>query len=440
MSPRNLLNSIFGKKEKVVTRIAASPTGNLHVGTARSALFNYLFARKNKGKFIIRIEDTDESRSEREYEKNILDGLNWLGLESDEVVKQSDLVERHTECIEKLLLEDKAYESLEDGNKVIRLRNNGGEVVFNDLVRGEIKFDVGELGDFIIARSRTSPLYHLAVVVDDADMDVTHVIRGEDHISNTPRQILIQQALGFKRPKYAHIPLILAPDRSKLSKRTGSTSIDEFRKNGYLAGAFLNYLALLGWNPGTDKELFTMDELIREFDLNGIQKGGAIFDEEKLKWFNREHISNLSEEDKLSYFSKSLSGFDKETAIKMIPVVEERFSTTLEVRNAIREDEFSYFSERPAVDETKVSWKKDSFKDTLMHLENVMELLEKVPESDFTEENIKEAIWSYASREGTGSVLWPMRYALTGKEKSPSPFSVAAVLGKEETLSRLRLQ
>ncbi|MBL7045888.1 MAG: glutamate--tRNA ligase [Parcubacteria group bacterium] len=437
----NILNLIFGSKDStVVTRISPSPTGNLHVGTARAALFNYLFAKRNGGKFIIRIEDTDKERSEQKYEENILEGLLWLGLSADKIVRQSNLLERHKECIERLLKDDKAYEVEENGNKIIRLRNSGGEITFTDLIRGEITFDVTELGDFIIARSKSSPLYHLAVVVDDNDMGITHVIRGEDHISNTPRQILIQEALGYKRPEYAHIPLILGPDRSKLSKRTGSTSVSKFKENGYIASAFLNYLALLGWNPGDDRELFTIDELIKEFKLENVQKGGAIFDEEKLRWFNREHILQMSDSDKKEYFAGALLPFDDTIKDRMIPVVIDRVSTSKELEEAVSNGEFDYLREAPVLVKEELTWKDDTLLIATNHLEKVVKLLSTIPDNNFNAEEIKQAVWGYASREGTGSVLWPMRYALTGKKKSPDPFSVAYILGKEETISRLRLQ
>ncbi|MFQ5662055.1 MAG: glutamate--tRNA ligase, partial [Candidatus Paceibacteria bacterium] len=245
-------------KKKVITRIAPSPTGELHIGTARSALFNYLYAKQNGGEFIVRIEDTDKERSKKEFEKDILEGFEWLGLGSDEVFKQSERTSIYKKYIKQLLDDGVAYISKEKSKQeegkeieVVRLKNPGKKVEFIDLIRGEIEFDTTELGDFVIARNQDEPLYHLAVVVDDHEMGITHIIRGEDHISNTPRQILIQEALGFERSKYAHIPLILAPDRSKLSKRgDNATSISEYKEKGYISSALVNYMALLGWNPG----------------------------------------------------------------------------------------------------------------------------------------------------------------------------------------------
>ena len=276
--------------QKIITRFPPSPTGNFHVGSARTALFNFLFARKNNGKFILRIEDTDKTRSKKEFEDNIFESLEWLGLKYDEFYRQSDRGKIHRTYIEKMLDDGSIYEA-ED--KIIRFKNPNKKVKFNDLVRGEIEFDTTELKDFIIAKSVDEPLYHLAVVIDDFESNITHVIRGEDHISNTPRQILIQETISAPRPIYAHLPLILAPDRSKLSKRKHgeSVSLDYYRNKGYSPEAMINYLALLGWNPGTEQEIFTLDELINVFDFSRVHKGGAIFDEKKLAWMNRKHFN-----------------------------------------------------------------------------------------------------------------------------------------------------
>ena len=275
---------------KVAVRMAPSPTGNFHVGGARTALFNFLFARKNNGKFILRIEDTDKERSKKEFEDDIFESLEWLGLKYDEFYRQSERGEIYKNYVEKMLNNDSVYEA-ED--KVIRFRNPNKKVKFNDLVRGEIEFDTTELKDFVIAKSADEPLYHLAVVIDDCESGITHVIRGEDHISNTPRQILIQEAIGAPRPLYAHLPLILTQDRSKLSKRKHgeSVSLGYYRDKGYSPEAVINYLALLGWNPGTEQEIFTLEELINVFDLARVHKGGAIFDEKKLAWVNRKHFN-----------------------------------------------------------------------------------------------------------------------------------------------------
>lgn len=283
--------------EKVVTRFPPSPTGPLHIGNVRTALFNYIFAKKNGGDFIVRIEDTDKARSKKEYEDEMLESLRWLGLKWDgELMHQSERTKIYKKYLQKLIDENKAYISAEtegENREVVRFRNPNKSVKFDDLVRGTVEFDTTELKDFVIAKSVDEPLYHLAVVIDDFESGVTHVIRGEDHISNTPRQILIQEAIGAPRPLYAHLPLILAQDRSKLSKRKHgeSVSLDYYRNKGYSPEAIINYLALLGWNPGTEQEIFTLRELINVFDLERVHKGGAIFDEKKLAWVNRKHFN-----------------------------------------------------------------------------------------------------------------------------------------------------
>src|SRR3989339_710908 len=310
-------------KKRIRTRIAPSPTGNLHLGTARSALFNYLFAKKNGGDFVLRIEDTDLERSTKEFEKNIIEGLLWLGITWDEGPNPKDPEKdlgdfgpyRQTQRdysphIKKLLEEKKAFwcyhskEELEQEKKeqmekgeaprhlcghfaagkpadtkekgIVRLKTPSQKIKFNDLIRGEIEFDTALLGDISIARDEKNPLYNFAVVVDDVEMEISHIIRGEDHISNTPKQLLIYQALGLEAPKFAHLPLLLGPDKSKLSKRHGATSVDEFRQQGYLPEALLNFIAFLGWNPGDDRDFLFLSELEKEFSLEKVGKSGAV--------------------------------------------------------------------------------------------------------------------------------------------------------------------
>lgn len=446
----NFLQKLFFP-QKVVTRIAPSPTGLFHIGTARSALFNYLFARHHNGRFIVRIEDTDTERSTKESEADILSGLSKLGLSYDALFRQSERTEIYTRYLTRIVDSGAAYISKEESTakpgtfvEVVRLKNPGKTVPFTDHIRGEITFDTAELGDFVIARSMTEPLYHLAVVVDDYEMGITHVIRGEDHVSNTPRQILIQEALDLPRPEYAHIPLILAPDRSKMSKRKGSTSISEFLQKGYLPGALLNYLAFLGWNPGTDKELFTLHELIHEFSLEQVQKGGAVFDIQKLNWFNREYLKEIPHTELvqkvLSYLDervKGLTNFRADMIEKIAPIIIERIDTLSDITKLSQEGEYDYYFSDPIL-QTRVSWKDCSAQDTATHLERIIEMVETVPEDSFTAPAVKDAIWEYATEQGRGAVLWPMRVALSGREKSPDPFWLASIFGKEEVLVRLR--
>jgi len=441
---------------KPVVRIAPSPTGNLHIGTARTALFNFLFAKKYGGKFIIRVEDTDTERSKKEFEENILDGLKWLHLKEDDFFRQSERTEIYKKYLSEMIKNGTAYiskEKEEEGKRgeVIRFKNPNKKIKFKDLIRGDVEFDTTELKDFVVAKSEEEPLYHLAVVIDDHEMGITHVIRGEDHISNTPRQILIQEAIGAKRPEYAHIPLILSPDRSKLSKRHGATSITEYKEKGYLPDAINNYLALLGWNPGDDREIFSIEELIESFEIERVQKGGAIFDEEKLKWINREHIKKIEPEKLKEIILKHFKTFfeitrkniklDEKILDKITPLILERIGVWKDIENLIEIGEFDYFFDKPEIgDIEKVLWKDEKdFSKTQRLIDEVVKILDKMEENKFDRNTIKEAIWQLAEKEGRGTVLWPIRFSLSGKEKSPDPFILAEILGKTETISRLKI-
>ncbi len=416
-------------KKSVVTRFPPSPTGFLHIGRARTALFNYLYARKNNGKLIFRLEDTDKARSKPEFEQNFYDCLNWLGIkwDNEKVIRQSERTEVYKNYVHKMVKEDKAYISKEEnGNEVVRFRNPNKKVTFTDLIRGDITFDTTELEDFIIARNINEPLYHLTAVVDDFEGGITHVIRGDDGISNTPRQILIQEAIGAPKPVYAHLPLILAADRSKLSGRHGAVSVTEYKDAGYLPEALTNYLALLGWNPGTEQEIFSMDELIQAFDLTKVNKAGAVFNPEKLKWFNKQYISKMS----LDEFKKAAAPFATDVPEKLWPLLKERTIILSELKDL---SEFDFLSKKPDYPKEKLNWKETPANKA--RLEETKKLVESV--SDFTKENVKSALWPLAEKEGKGEVLWPLRIALSGKDKSPDPFILCELLGKEESLSRI---
>ncbi|MFQ5541166.1 MAG: glutamate--tRNA ligase [Candidatus Paceibacteria bacterium] len=433
-----------------VTRFAPSPTGLLHAGNYRTAIFNYLFARHHKGTFVVRIEDTDKKRSKKEYEENILDSLAWLGLEYDSLHHQNEWVGEHENILKDLVNNNHAYvskEKSEDGQEreLIRFRNPNREVTFTDLVRGDITTDTTELGDFVIAKSFTEPLFHIANVADDALQGVTHIIRGEDHISNTPRQILIYEALGAHLPHYAHLPLVLATDRSKLSKRKGARPLLEYRNLGYPPEALLNYLAMLGWHPGTDEELFNKGALIERFDLDQVQKAGAVYDEAKLRWYSREHIlmmndASFQKESERFMSEKTRDALKKTGRLEdVIPVLRERIETFGDIAQMEYDGEFDYFINAPTYDTENLLWKKDQNKEaTEKRLQRVHELLNAVSDDDWTNKSIKNALWGFAEAEGKGEVLWPVRFALTGQEKSPDPFTVAGILGKDETLSRIK--
>ena len=439
--------------KKVITRIAPSPTGLMHIGTVRTALFNYLFARQNGGIYFVRIEDTDKERYQSDWVDAIWDDFAWLGLEPDKRYVQSEHVARHKELLHGLVENDRAYISKEvakDGSgrevEVVRLRNPGKTIAFQDLVHDEISFDTTELGDFVIARSIDDPLYHFAVVADDADAGVTHVIRGEDHISNTPRQILIQEALNFERPVYAHLPLILAPDRSKLSKRKHGASVENYKAQGYLPEAIINFLALLGWNPGDDRELFTLPELVEAFSLPKVQKSPAIFNEQKLAWFNKAYLTRLPPEKALEEAKmrlpeaiKSLPQYSETRLGASLPQIIERIEKWGDLTALVEADEVSYYFKAPDYNAADLSFKGETpLNDIREHLTTVSDAFQNISEDQFGAETVKAAIWDYATEVGRGAVLWPLRFALSGKDKSPDPFTLSEILGKAETTARIR--
>lgn len=425
---------------KVRVRIAPSPTGNLHVGLARAALFNELFARQHNGIFIVRLEDTDKTRSKKAYEDNILESLKWLGLTWDEgPYRQSERTEKYTQALQQLLDEGKAKQG--EGETIV-LQVEPQEVTFHDEVRGDVRIHTDSFGgSFIIARSLTDPLFHLAVVVDDATMDITHVIRGEDHLHNTAKHILIQRALGYATPVYAHLPLLLNEKRAKLSKRSGETSLLAYRDLGYLPEAMLNYLALLGWSPKDDQEFFTHAELTKNFSLTRVQKSGAIFSMQKLQAMNKAYIRMLSPKDLLQAAKPFLPKTTK--AIKNKPLLEQalaleqaRVATLQELPEAISFCLPTWQSDYLA---TLLIWKKNSAAITAELLAKIEKKLGDVKKTDFGQENLEKIllVWIDAEQLGRGDTLWPMRVALTGREHSPGPFEVASVLGKAETLRRI---
>lgn len=439
---------------QIITRFPPSPTGYLHIGRARTALFNYLFARHNSGTMVFRVEDTDKERSKKEYEDNIIECLKWLGITYDSgPFRQSERNEIYKKYLRQMIDSGHAYvstEVVEEGRRseVIRFKNPNKKVTFTDLIRGDIEFDTTDLKDFIIAKSVEEPLYHLAVVVDDFLMGVTHIIRGEDGISNTPRQILIQEAIGAPRPLYAHIPLILAPDKSKLSGRHGAVSVTEYRNQGFLPEAVVNYLALLGWNPGTDQELFGADELVKVFDLSKVQKSGAVFDVEKLKWFNRQYIVKLSDVDFVSHAAPFLPewiGTSGSLMKKLVPILRAKIATFAEISPLfVPGGELAFVAGIQKYSTDMLLWKKNpSREEAREHLVAVRKIFDDIPEipdnSDqaFDAASVKAALWPYAEAKGKGDVLWPLRVSLSGQEKSPDPFIIAEILGKQESQKRI---
>jgi len=460
--------------EKIVVRFAPSPTGHLHIGGARTALFNYLFAKHHNGLFRLRIEDTDQKRSKPEFTEQILASMAWLGLKPDgEVVFQSQRSAQYRNAVEKLLKTGQAYRcfctreeiegrragdpawkydqkcaslnedeiqgNLNDGRPfVVRLRIPPEQIQFSDIVRGEMKFSGREFEDFIIVRSDGSPIYQLTVVVDDNDMGITHVIRGDDHLSNTPKQIFLYRALGLEPPAFAHIPLILGPDKKRLSKRHGATSVEEYREQGFLPEALVNFIALLGWNPGDDREIMSLDEMIEEFSTERISKSAAVFDSAKALWLNGQYISKLSVEEFEYIFinlyeEKGISVEKSEKLVKILNLLRPRVRTITELYDA-----GSFFFRQPESYEEKGVRKHFSGDNAREILEADAGLIENC--NPFTEAELEKQLRAEADRAGGKAAIYihPLRLALTGKTSSPGIFETIVLIGREECIARIK--
>jgi glutamyl-tRNA synthetase len=458
----------------VRVRFAPSPTGHLHIGGARTALFNWLYARHNKGTFVLRIEDTDRTRSTDEYIDSIIDGMKWLTLEWDEgPYRQTERFDIYREYTEKLLNEGKAYycycspEELEQRRKEAMAQGkpqkyNGrcrdlkeplseikpavrfkmpkeGETVVNDLIRGRIVFENAQLDDLIIMRSDGTPTYNFTVVVDDVDMNITHVIRGDDHLNNTPKQIHIYNALGYEVPIFAHLPMILGSDKTRLSKRHGATSVIAYREMGYLPEALVNYLVRLGWSYG-DQEVFTRDELIQHFSFDNVGKSAAVFNPEKLLWLNSQYIINSVPQNLIELVMPFLKKekiieegqpLDRKWLSKAIITLKERCKTLREVANSLR----YYIVEDIEYDQKA----KEKFLNA-KNLTNLIEVEEALKSLDnFIAPEIEKVFMSIVEKQGTklGNIAQPVRVSITGKTESPGIFEVLEILGKEKTLKRL---
>jgi glutamyl-tRNA synthetase len=406
-------------------RFAPSPTGALHVGGARAALYNWLLARGNGGTFVLRIEDTDRERSTPENIEQILDAMRWLELDFDEgPFFQSEREERHKAEIARMLEEGHAY--MDEG--AVRLRvPDEGETVVHDEIRGDITFQHKDIADFVIARSDGSPLYNLAVAVDDHDMGITHVIRGEDHISNTPRQMMVLKALGADPPVYAHLPLLHGPDGKKLSKRHGAASVQELRDIGYLPAAVRNYLALLGWGYDETTTFFTTDELIKLFSLDRVSKNPAVFDEQKLRWMNGRYLRELPVDELQRMLEERLG---REIPREAVEIAQEKMQTL---------DDFwtlaAFLVERQPTDEK--AWNKVMKDGAGERLSSVRAALAQT--EPFTAEAIEASLRSVVERSGDkpGKVFQPLRVAISGSTVSPGIFESVAVLGRDETLARV---
>lgn len=441
--------------KKIIARYAPSPTGLFNVGQARTVLYNYLFALQNKGKFIFRFEDTDRVRSKKEFENNFFESFAWLGItDFDPPHRQSEKSHVYKSYLEKMIANGAVYISKEtpkeEGQRssVIRFKNPNLDITFTDLIRGDITVNTTDLGDFVIAKSVDEPLYHLTVVIDDYEGGVTHVIRGEDHISNTPRQILLQRAIGAGMPIYAHMPMVLGPDKTKLSKRHGAKSVLEYRDKGYMAAALVNYLALLGWHPreGDEQEIFTFNELLDKFRLEDLQKSGAIFSEEKLRWINKQHLLKLSDgiffqsvSDWMPAEIKLLPQFSEDRLVRLMPELRERISVYSDIKSMANSGELEYFFATPGYFPENLIWKKSDASQAVRHLKYLAGLIEENKNQKLwlNKEEIKDLIWPYAEEIGKGDVLWPLRYSLSGADRSPDPIALIYILGRDESLKRI---
>ncbi|OLE60525.1 MAG: hypothetical protein AUG10_05370 [Gemmatimonadetes bacterium 13_1_20CM_2_70_10] len=415
-------------------RFAPSPTGYLHVGGARTALFNWLYARRTGGTFLLRIEDTDKQRSTDEHTQVILDGLKWLGLDWDEELTfQGARLARHQEVADKLVAEGKAY--LEEG--VIRLRVPPGEIAWDDAVHGRISFQGEDIKDFVILRSDRSPLYNFAVVVDDLDMRITLVLRGDDHISNTPKQLAVYRALSVPPPRFGHVPMINGPDGKKLSKRHGATAVGDYQHLGILPAALRNFLALLGWSPGGDQEIMTLDEMIRLFSLESILKKPAVFDMTKLEWMNGQYLSMASAQDLYPLVAPQLERLglngNQEAVLKAITAVKTRSRTTLDVARQVAVRLDAKFVE---VDDKA---KREIAKDPAGHVAALQAALAVLKDADWKPETLERALRELAERRGvaSGKLFQPIRIALTGGTVSEPVNELLYVVGKDAALKRL---
>jgi len=460
--------------DEIRVRFAPSPTGYLHIGGARTALFNYLFARHHKGTFLLRIEDTDTARSRKEMTDQIMSSLKWLNIIWDgDPVMQSENTEQHRQVCFELFEKGVAYpcfctpEELDQRRKetgsymydgkcrniplieqkarmesgepyVLRFRVEEGETGFTDRVRGDVKINNKEIDDFVILRSDGTPVYQIAVVVDDHEMGISHVIRGDDHLSNTPKQILIYKAMGWDIPEFAHIPMILGPDKKRLSKRHGATSVEEYRDAGILGEALVNYLALLGWSPGDDREKLSIDELVELFSLERVSKNPAVFDEAKLQWLNGKYIRDMDTKELVSNVKPLLEkdGLlgDKsdEFVFRFTELMKERAKNFKDFAES-----GSYFFIDPESYEDKAVkkyWIKQGVKSRLQKVLISMKNIE-----DWNERGIEEAIRGLAQQEdvGAGKYIHPVRLALTGRGQSPGLFELMELLGKDIVLKRL---
>ena len=475
------------REEKIITRFAPSPTGFMHVGNLRTGLFAWLWARKNNGIFILRIEDTDKKREVKGSMEHVKNSLNWIGIDWDEgpdiggphgPYVQSERITTlkiYEKYAQELIKRGYAYADLNTEEYLEKLRKQAEvekraflyrehrpenppiwklgiplrfkikepkRTVWNDVVRGELTAGPEALDDFILIKSDGYPTYNFAHIVDDIEMGITHVVRGQEFISSTPNYIAVYEALEVPQPQYVTVPPIMGEQgNKKMGKREGAKDVLEYEKEGYLPDAMLNFLALLGWNPGDDREIFKRDELMDIFDISKIQRSGAKLNEEKLEWINKEHIKLLTLDEQLQSVRSNFKIHNPtlEMTKKLLPIVMDRIHKWGDIEVMEREGEFEYFFDRPLFSEKLIYWKGVvTLEITKKNLEWVSNVLLNASSSNFESvESIKSLIYDYATENGRGEVLWPLRVSLSGKEKSPDPFTLIYILGKDESLSRI---
>lgn len=467
--------------DKVRTRFAPSPTGYVHIGGLRTALFSYLWAKKNNGEFIIRIEDTDRERYIEGADKQLVDTLSKLGINSDKKIEhQSNRLKIYYKAIDKLLDKGHAYKCFCSAQRLEKLRQeqqdnkqvpkydghcrnlssqeiekkiDAGEkfvvrfkipdnqiVSADDIVYGKISVKTDDLDDFIILKTNKFPTYHLANVVDDYDMRITYVIRGEEWLPSLPKHILLYQALDYHIPHFSHLPLLLNPDKSKVSKRQGDVAVEDFLNKGYMVEALINYVALLGWNPGDDREFFLIDQLVKEFSLDKINKAGAVFDINKLNWFNAEYIKRIIKQndkrfEQLVTQTENLLAKNSHQAKKILRL----FATRIDNLDQLINDS-SFLFELPDYDKEMLIFKKSDLNKTKEGLNVSLGSLGKVHHSDWNQETINQTLQEIMTKRNLspGDIFWPVRVACSGLEKSPSPTEILEFLGKDESLNRIK--
>jgi nondiscriminating glutamyl-tRNA synthetase len=494
-------------------RIAPSPTGFVHIGNLRTILYNYLFARHNKGKFLIRIEDTDQTRLVPGAVENLLNVLAWAGIENDEGPKlmpdgkiqevgeygpyvQSKRLKIYHEYIEELLDRGKAYHCFCSKERLEGLREEqtknkqapkydnfcrnlnkeevqsllkagaphvvrfkmpeNREVIVKDMIRGNIVVNTKDLDDYVLMKADGFPTYHFANVVDDHLMKITHVMRGEEWIATAPKHVLLYDSFGWQPPQYAHLPQILNKNRKKMSKRDGDSSVQDFINRGYTKDALINFISLLGWNAGTEQEVYSLPELIKQFTLDNVHKAGAVFDTEKLDWINGMYLRKLSidefyaaclpyltsqnilTETKGKLVANETGEKLKPAQIKTVLALEQARTKRLEeIPSSVK----FFFVKDLEYDPALLVWKKSDKEKTLQYMQSLEKLLKKIKGEDFSAVNVEKTVFDFlqANSIDNGSMLWPMRFALSGREKSPSPFELAGALGKKKTLERISL-